>query len=66
MKGFFLLLLLTGVVFFGALGEYVCGRIILPEMGLHVPDYWSWFWFMVWATVFSVVIYIAKAIIKEI
>lgn len=22
---------------------YVVGRILLPEMGLTAPDYWTWF-----------------------
>lgn len=27
--------------------EYICGRILLPEMGLTAPGYWIWFWVMV-------------------
>ena len=31
----------------GAIGLYMGGRIILPEMGLQAPGFWPWFWFNV-------------------
>lgn len=38
---------ILAAVFGGALVEYICGRILLPEMGLTAPGYWIWFWVMV-------------------
>lgn len=53
MKFLFLLFCL-GIVAFGALGEYIGGRILLPAIGLTAPEYWTWFWFMFWACLFII------------
>lgn len=37
------LLLLAGWAF-GALLSYWWGRVLLPEVGLVAPGYWTWFW----------------------
>lgn len=39
-----LILGIIGLIFLAALFEYIVGRILLPEMGLTAPDYWTWFW----------------------
>lgn len=36
------------ICFAGAFGEYVGGRIVLPDVGLTAPEYWTWFWFTFW------------------
>jgi len=55
--------LLGGVVvipFVGGLISYICGRIILPEMGLTAPGYWPWFWVSAVLTIAYTVIGIIK------
>lgn len=52
------LLLAFAILLFGATGEYVCGRIILPAVGLTAPDFWTWFWFMTFAVLFSIPLWI--------
>lgn len=53
MSKILIALALLAVLLFGSFGEYICGRIILPAMGLMAPGYWTWFWFMFWALVFG-------------
>lgn len=55
--------LMAFAVSFGALGEYVCGRILLPEVGLTAPQYWTWFWFMFFAMVFSSPLWVIRALL---
>lgn len=57
--------LALAVVFFGSLGQYVCGRIILPSMGLTAPEYWTWFFFMSFAMIFCAPLVLIKEILKE-
>ena len=38
------------------LAEYVCGRVILPAVGLTAPGFWTWFWFTAWAAGFTALI----------
>lgn len=38
-------LLIVGLVFIVTAFSYVGGRVLLPELGLGVPDYMTWFWF---------------------
>jgi len=47
---------ILGTIIFGALGLYINGRIILPEMGLIAPGYWSWFWVMFFGLGFGMAI----------
>jgi hypothetical protein len=47
-----------------ALSEYVCGRIILPEMGLTAPGYWPWFWFTGVVLAFSVPVRLVSEALK--
>lgn len=54
MDKFLMFLVALGILVFGSLGEYICGRIILPAMGLEAPGYWTWFWFMTWGLFFSI------------
>lgn len=46
-------------------GEYVGGRVILPEVGLTAPGWWTWFWFTSWASIFGLVATFAKEQIDE-
>lgn len=42
MEKFLIALLFVGGCFFGALAEYVAGRVLLPAMGLTAPGHWTW------------------------
>lgn len=44
LKIFFYLLTLVAAIFLTAAFLYVGGRILAPELGLSVPEYWAWFW----------------------
>lgn len=46
-------LLFLSIVLLSALGEYICGRILLPAMGLRAPGYWTWFWLTAFASIFG-------------
>lgn len=57
------LLILIGLIetFAGAAIMYFIGRILLPEIGLHAPDFWIWFWVMLLLEILGLI----KDIIKE-
>lgn len=55
MEKFLIALLFVGGCFFGALAEYVAGRVLLPAMGLTAPGHWTWFWVLAFAIVGKVV-----------
>lgn len=61
MGKFFMAVVVASCLFVAALGEYICGRIILPAVGLTAPEYWTWFWFMFWGLTFSSPFWLIKA-----
>lgn len=52
--------LTIGLVFSTALGEYIVGRILLPEVGLTAPHYWTWFLVTTVAVVFTIPIVVVR------
>jgi hypothetical protein len=44
--------------------EYVCGRIILPELGLTAPGYWPWFWVSLFTLAFVAVMAVIRAAVE--
>lgn len=61
----FLVLFIAALWGLGALGEYVCGRVILPAIGLTAPSYWTWFWFMFWVIVFGLILKYLEELIES-
>lgn len=67
MKAFFAaILLFLGVVFFAAGDSYIMGRILLPELGLMVPAYWTWFWVWFFGLIMAAVLGVVGAAVKEV
>lgn len=52
------------VIMLIAAAEYVCDRIILPEMGLTAPEYVTWFWFTVVTVIAYATVYVASLWIR--
>jgi hypothetical protein len=46
-------------------GEYIFGRIVLPEMGLSTPQWWTYFWgdlfFLIFLSPFYFILYLVKS-----
>ena len=57
-----LLLLLVIETFAGTVIFYIVGRILLPEIGLHAPGLWVWFWVMFFLAALDFI----KSVIKEV
>lgn len=47
------MLVIFGTIVAVALGLYIIGRILLPEMSLTAPGYGTWFWATLWSAVFG-------------
>lgn len=62
MERFIRLMGFALIIFLGALGEYICGKIVLPEMGLRAPGFMIWFWFMTFGTVFAFLLGMVKEV----
>jgi hypothetical protein len=62
---FLFVLLMAAILLFGALGDYIGGRILLPAMGLTAPGYWTWFWFMVVVLSFVTLIKFLSSLVDE-
>lgn len=56
---FRLILVILAGAFGLPLATYIAGRILLPEMGLTAPEYWTWFWV-------SVIVVIVYGIVRGI
>lgn len=55
----------AALVFWGALGSYIGGRILLPEIGLTPPGYWTWWCYILIMAVFYIPIYAIKEFTKD-
>lgn len=64
METFIRCILALFIVVVGSAAEYVGGRILLPELGLSAPEYWTWFWAMFWMTIICTPIWIIKEVVK--
>lgn len=57
-------LLIIPAWFTGALIAYIIGRVLLPEMGLVAPGYWTWFWVSLWMMVSTALATLVKEILS--
>lgn len=49
----------------GGLMLYIIGRVIAPELGLHVPHYWACFWVAFWVYALALVIVAVREFFSE-
>lgn len=65
MERFLYVLLVVVTWFASAIGSYVAGRIVLPEVGLIAPGFWTWFWMVGVLIIFGTVVKICTEVMEE-
>ncbi len=59
------LVVVFGLMAVASIGTWIAARILLPDMGLTVPEYHKFMWASVFIAVFAAPLYAVSAFAKE-